>query len=116
MCKSVGPDNTHPRALKELADAVAKCLAIIFEKSRLSSKVPGNQKKGNITSFFNKGRKEDPGNNRLVSFMSVAGKVMEWILLKEMLRHMQAEKVIRDSQHSFTKHSLRLTNLVAFCD
>ncbi|KFP57002.1 hypothetical protein N323_03318, partial [Cathartes aura] len=91
--KSRGPDDIHPRALKELADVIAGPLFIIFQLSWESGNVPVNWKMANVP-IFKKGKKEDPGNYKPVSLTSVPGKIMEKVILGVIEKHLRDNAVI----------------------
>jgi len=48
-------------------------------------------RKANVNSVFKKGKKEDPGNYRPVSLISIPGKVMEQLILEAIIK--QLEKI-----------------------
>ncbi|KFV39371.1 hypothetical protein N341_00671, partial [Tyto alba] len=93
MHKSMGPDEMHLRVLKELADEVAKPLAIIFDKLWQFGDILTDWERGNITPVFKNGKKEDLGNCGPVSLTSVPSKIVQWILLETMLWHMENKEV-----------------------
>jgi len=78
--------------------------------------VPEDWRKANVTPVFKKGKKEDPGTYRPVSLTSIPGKVMEQLILDVITKPVEEKKVIRSSQHGFTKGKSYLTNLIAFYD
>ncbi|KAK4831229.1 hypothetical protein QYF61_016327 [Mycteria americana] len=112
--KSMGPDEVHPRVLKELADVLTKPLSIIYQQSWLTGEVPADWRLANVTPIFKKGRKEDPGNYRPVSLTSVPGKLMEEIILSAITWHVEDNQGIKPSQHGFRKGRSCLTNLISF--
>ncbi len=114
--KSMGPDEIHPRVLRELAEVIAEPLSIIYQRSLLTGEVPEDWRIANVTPIYKKGCKEDPGNYRPVSLTSVTGKVMEQIVLREIMRHVRDGWGIRPSQHGFMKGRSCLTNLISFYD
>lgn len=71
------PTSPQERVLREPADIVAKPFLMTFEKSWQSDEVRGDWKKSNITPFFRKRRKDDPGNYCPVTFISVTRNIMK---------------------------------------
>jgi len=113
--KSMGPDGMHPRVLRELADVTVEPLSNIFERSWRIGEVPEDWRKANVTPVFKKGKKEDSGNYRPVSFNTIPGKTMEQLILYVISKQVEEKKII-SSQHGFTKAKSCFTNLIAFYD
>jgi len=88
----------------------------MFERFWRTAEVPEDWRKANVTPIFKKGKKEDPGNYKPVSLTSIPKKVMEQLILEVIIKQVEEKKVIRSSQHGFTKGKSCLTNLIAFYD
>ena len=73
--KSMGPDEIHPRVLRERAEVIAEPLSIIYQCSLLTGEIPEDWRLANVTPIYKKGCREDPGNYRPVSLTSVPGRL-----------------------------------------
>ena len=102
----MGPDRLHPRVLKETTRAVAPILQIMFSKSLENGEVPDDWKQANIAPIFKKGERYCPSNYRPVSLTCACSKLMEHIISKHLLNHLQANNILFDKQHGFRKKSI----------
>ncbi|CAM4694885.1 unnamed protein product [Lepidochelys kempii] len=112
--KSGGPDNLHPRILKELAHEIASPLAGIFNESVNSGVVPYNWRIANIVPIFKKGGKNDPSNYRPVSLTPVVCKLLEKNLKEKVVKDIEVNGKWEKIQHGFTKGRSCQTNLISF--
>ena len=97
----MGPDELHPRVLRELADVVAQTFFIILQKSWPTRNVLVDWRLTNLTRVFRKGRKDDLGSYRPISLTLGPGKVMEWIISRAIMDQLKVNQGIRPSQHGF---------------
>ena len=99
--KASGPDNIPNRVLKECAEQLAPSFTCIFQLSVDSGELPVEWLNANISCIFKKGDKHQAENYRPVSLTSVPCKLLEHIICKHMLKHLERNKVLTTLNHGF---------------
>lgn len=99
--KSPGPDNIHPRVLKEVAHEIAYPVARIFTESLEKSCMTKKWKESLVSVLFKKGIKSLAGNYRPVSLTCILCKVLESILRDHFIEHMVRNQLFTDKQYGF---------------
>jgi hypothetical protein len=110
--KSPGPDNIHPRVMKECAVELSGPLFTLFRASLNEEVLPQAWKEGNITPIFKKGSRSEASNYRPVSLTSVCCKIFEKIIRNALLHHMITNRFLSNSQHEFIKGRSCMTQLL----
>ena len=78
--------------------------------------MPEDWKLANVTAIHKKGPKDIVSNYRPVSLTSQVCKVMEAIIRDSIVEHLKRHKLIKESQHGFTRGRSCLTNLLKFLE
>lgn len=65
-------------------------------------------KEANVSPVFQKGKKEDLDNYRVVSLTTIPGKAADQIIPETISSHVKDKIVIRNSPHGITKGNLCL--------
>ena len=112
--KAAGPDQQKPRVLKELCDVLAPILTIIFQRTMDTSKLPDDWKDANVIPIYKKGPKYKPANYRPVSLTCICSKLMEHIIVSNMITFLEEQHILYDKQHGFRSKRSCETQLIEF--
>ena len=99
--KAAGPDQLSGKLLKAAACESAQILQAIFQRSLDTGELPADWKKALITPVFKKASRSDLANYRPVSLTCICCKLLERIVNRHILNHLDEHKILADSQHGF---------------
>ncbi len=111
--KASGPDLIPPRILKIAAQPLSLCLTILFNASLSTSIVPQDWKRANITPVFKKGERSKASNYRPVSLTCICSKMLEHIVVSQMMDHFDSHNILVDCQHGFRSNRSCETQLLS---
>ena len=101
--KALGPDELHPRVLKELATELGPIFVHLFQHSIDSGDIPKEWTLANISPLFKKGDRLLACNYRPVSLTCVPCTLLEHIVCSNIMAHLDEHKLLSDKQHAFRK-------------
>ena len=101
--KALGPDELHPRVLKELATELGPIFTHLFQQSVDSGDIPKEWRLANISPLFEKGDRSLACNYHPVSLTCVPCKLLEHIVCSNIMAHLDEHKLLSYKQHAFRK-------------
>ena len=111
--KAIRPDLLPTRILRDYADVIAPVFAMLLQKSINTGSEPKDWQCANIVAIFKKGLKTEPANYRPVSLTCVTCKVLEYIIYKQIMDHLEGSHILVLFQHGFRKRHSYETQLVS---
>ena len=111
-----GPDELHPRILKETAKTISPVLTSIYNLSITSGSVPSVWKEAIISPIFKGGDRFSPSSYRPISLTCITCKILERLIKRVMLSHLLSNGLLSRSQHGFLPGRSCITNLILFED
>ena len=101
--KALGPDELHPRVLKELAMELGRVFAHLFQQSIDTGEIPKEWSLANICPLFKKGDRSLARNYCPVSLTCIPCKLLEHIVCSNIMAHLDEHELLSDRQHAFRK-------------
>ena len=113
--KSPGPDNIHPRILKETADSISSSLCTLFNLSLNQGIIPNDWQCSIVTAIHKKGNKSLTSNYRPISLTCISCKIMESLIRNHIMEYFHTNNLFSSKQFGFIKGRstvLQLLNLI----
>ena len=114
--KSPGPDNIHPRVLKELQDQLSIPIAKLYDVSLQTGKLPEEWRHSTITAIHKKGSKSTVTNYRPIALTSIICKTMESIIRDHIMDHFTKNNLFSNKQFGFIKGRSTVLQLLNVLD
>ena len=114
--KAPGVDELSPRLLLHFPEEILDPVCMLFEKSLREGRVPEDWRRANIVPIYKAGDRGKAKNYRPVSLTCQLCKVFEKLVRDELVEHLEANGLLRGTQHGFRKGRSCLTKLLSFLD
>ena len=114
--KATGPDLIPNLVLKTCSNSTAPILALIYQRSLDTGKLPSDWLTANISAAFKKGNRHLAENYRPISLTSVPCKILEHIICRHLLKHFENFKILTDLNHGFRSGYSCETQLLTTAD
>ena len=99
--KGAGPDGIPSIVLKRCAAELAPPLFILFKRSLAEGQLPVDWKLARVVPIYKGGARSKPENYRPVSMTSQVCKVLERLIKKALIEHLEGSDMISAHQHGF---------------
>jgi hypothetical protein len=109
--KARGPDNINSRVMKDLKDQVAPILTKIYTKSIETGTIPKDWKRANVAPAFKMGERYKAENYRPISLTCICCKLMEHIIISNIMKHLDSNTILYDLQHGLSTDFLVQLNM-----
>ena len=114
--KALGPDELHPRVLKELAIELGPIFDHLFQQSIDKGEIPKEWSLAKICPLLKKGDRSLACNYRPVSLTCVPCKLLEHNVCSNIMAHLDEHKLLSEKQHAFRKWHSCETQLITVID